>query len=517
MLRSLVAVLIAILCVPLVDAFCPVVICPGFGNDEIDYDEPLKQPKEVGLRSVLARRGFDPDQIYTVPVKRSDWIRVAGGLLDIPNFYTGNAKPTGLGYGWYIKRLKETVDRAYEASDGERVILLAHSAGGWLARAAMGDGTWCDETGIRTNERIRCLATMGAIHFEPVDFATCVTRGALKSTNEMYPGAFLKDSGIGYVSIGGAAIMGDNSKELEPSTEADALYANRGEGSASRVAFSSYEAVCGKGDVMGDGVVPFDWSQLDGARKIKLDGVLHSINEAGTTIPTDCWYGSERIVDSWLPVVLEEAGIQSSKKSNEGGFGGLDSFQEWAKSIMAPPDRKRRNLIQSVGSQLVAGTLLFQLPGMVEALYENAPIVDSVPTRLASGVSIQDLRPGDGEIIKEGTRVNVQWVLKRSNGYSIDSSANNDGVPFIFVVGATEGNRAIAGLDEGIRGLRVGGIRRIVIPPGLAYTEGLESGKPGPIPPDFGPRQRINRVMNMLRDDIPGESFVLDVKATRSQ
>ena len=140
-------------------AYCPVVICPGFGNDQIDYDEPLQQPKEVGLKSVLAKRDFDPDQIYTVPVQRGDWLRVAGGLLDIPDFYTGNAKPTGRGYGWYIKRLKESVDLAYEESGGEKVILLAHSAGGWLARAAMGDGTWCSERGIRTNERIRCLAT----------------------------------------------------------------------------------------------------------------------------------------------------------------------------------------------------------------------------------------------------------------------------------------------------------------------------------------------------------------------
>ena len=60
----------------------PVVICPGFGNDQIDYYEPLQQPREVGLVSALERRGFDPDLIFTIPVQRSDWIRVAGGLLD---------------------------------------------------------------------------------------------------------------------------------------------------------------------------------------------------------------------------------------------------------------------------------------------------------------------------------------------------------------------------------------------------------------------------------------------------
>jgi len=39
----------------------PVVICPGFGNDSIDYEAPLSQPREVGFISALERRGFDPE------------------------------------------------------------------------------------------------------------------------------------------------------------------------------------------------------------------------------------------------------------------------------------------------------------------------------------------------------------------------------------------------------------------------------------------------------------------------
>ena len=129
-------------------------------------------------------------------------------------------------------------------------------------------------------------------------------------------------------------------------------------------------------------------------------------------------------------------------------------------------------------------------------------------------------------IIEEGKRVNIQWVLKRSNGYDIDSSSNNDGVPFIFnIVGNNDSegtssnsnnnsyNRAIPGLDLGIIGMRVGGIRRIVIPPNMAYVEGVEDGKPGPVPHGFGPKQRIRRVMELLKD-VPGESIVLDVKPT---
>ena len=53
----------------------------------------------------------------------------------------------------------------------------------------------------------------------------------------------------------------------------------------------------------GDGVVPLEWTQLEGAAQVRLPGVLHSINEAGTTLPTDRWYGSEGVVDRWLPAV----------------------------------------------------------------------------------------------------------------------------------------------------------------------------------------------------------------------
>ena len=327
-------------------AFCPVVICPGFGNDSIDYDTPLEQPAEVGLKSVLARRGFDPSQIYTVPVKRSDWIRVAGGLLDFPDFYLGKAKPTGNGYGWYLKRLKETADLAYEQQEGDskqKVLVIGHSAGGWLARAAMGDGEWSkdeeDKVAVRTSDRVRCLVTMGGVHKVPEDESTCVTRGALKYTDENYPGAFLKDEGIGYVSVGGAAIVGDESKDAEKASqpsdlqgsEADDYYKVRGEGNSNRVAFTSYKAVAGDGNLIGDGVVPLEWTQLEGSRQLELPDVLHSINEAGTTFPTDRWYGSEKIIDQWLPTVMEEANL---KKASPPGSNPLDGLQQWASNFI---------------------------------------------------------------------------------------------------------------------------------------------------------------------------------------
>jgi len=388
--------------------------------------------------------------------------------------------------------------------------------GGGLARAALGDGTWCEEQSILTNERVNCLVTMGAIHKIPLDESSCVTRGALKNTDLTYPGAFLqKSQGISYFSLGGAAVEGDNTVDKN----------DKGfRAKAARVAYTSYEAVSGIGNQIGDGVVPFEWTQLDGSKQIRLDGVVHSINEAGTTIPTDRWYGSEGVIDRWLPDVIRE--LNNGNKAITSSSSSNNPFETMLKNFanFMPKEQKtsRRNVVKNIlGATILSSSLLVH-PQSSKAMYENAPAVNTEKKLLPSGVSIQDMRIGDGEEVIKGKRVNIQWVLKRSNGYSIDSSSENDGVPFIFVVGGDSSGdnknvqRAIAGLDEGIIGLKVGGIRRIVIPPSLAFVEGLEDGMPGPIPLGFGPKQRIRRVM-VNRMDVPDESFIIDVKATRVQ
>jgi hypothetical protein len=146
------------------------------------------------------------------------------------------------------------------------------------------------------------------------------------------------------------------------------------------------------------------------------------------------------------------------------------------------------------------------------AMDDNAPVPREAYKTLPSGVIYADVRPGSGkDVAHEGSRVNLQWVLRRSNGYFVDSSSVNESVPFIFTVGD---GTAIKGLDEAIRGLTVGGVRRILVPPSLAYVQGLEDGKPGPLPTGFGPRQQMRRVQT-ARKDVPGEYVFLEVQLTR--
>ena len=290
----------------------PVIIIPGFGNDSVDYITPLEEPEERGFKAALTRRGFT--DIEVMSVKRLEWARVILGLL-ASLVYKPWAVPEGPAYSWFINRLRDDIAEAHKRSGGGEVLLIGHSAGGWLARAALASGG----TGGELSDKVSGLVTLGTPHFPPPEGFQDMTLGVLRSVNDDFPGAFLKSEGVAYVTVGGDAIVGNDSREpptpadkaqqqevLSSSESANKAYALRGEGNAERVAYNSYQMTCGRGDVTGDGVVPLEWTHLEGATQVTLKGVLHSINEAGTTIPTDRWYGSENVVDKWLPTVLEQ-------------------------------------------------------------------------------------------------------------------------------------------------------------------------------------------------------------------
>ena len=112
--------------------------------------------------------------------------------------------------------------------------------------------------------------------------------------------------------------------------------------------------------------------------------------------------------------------------------------------------------------------------------------------KLSSGVEYFDAVEGTGKTAEEGKTVQFQWVLRRSNGYFVDSSDNyggEGGEPYIYKVGNTA--KVIPGLDEGIRGMKVGGVRKLNTPAKVAFVAGVGDGKPGPMPAGFGPRRQI--------------------------
>jgi FKBP-type peptidyl-prolyl cis-trans isomerase len=105
------------------------------------------------------------------------------------------------------------------------------------------------------------------------------------------------------------------------------------------------------------------------------------------------------------------------------------------------------------------------------------PAVDmSAMTQTPSGLQYQDMVVGEGDEAVPGFRVEVHYAGWFLDGEKFDASVDG-GETFSFQLGA---GRVIAGWDEGVAGMRVGGFRRLVIPGDLAYGP---SGRPG-IPPN---------------------------------
>jgi FKBP-type peptidyl-prolyl cis-trans isomerase FkpA len=91
---------------------------------------------------------------------------------------------------------------------------------------------------------------------------------------------------------------------------------------------------------------------------------------------------------------------------------------------------------------------------------------------------IEDLRVGTGAEAKPGKKVSVHYVGTLTDGKKFDSSRDR-GSPFEFALGA--GN-VIKGWDQGVAGMKVGGLRKLTIPPHLAY--GAAGAGRGLIPPN---------------------------------
>jgi FKBP-type peptidyl-prolyl cis-trans isomerase FkpA len=94
-----------------------------------------------------------------------------------------------------------------------------------------------------------------------------------------------------------------------------------------------------------------------------------------------------------------------------------------------------------------------------------------------SGLKYTDLVLGDGAVAESGKRVSVHYTGWLTDNTKFDSSLDR-GKPFDFVLGQ---GQVIRGWDEGVKGMRVHGKRRLTIPPDLGYGA---QGAGGVIPPN---------------------------------
>jgi len=94
-----------------------------------------------------------------------------------------------------------------------------------------------------------------------------------------------------------------------------------------------------------------------------------------------------------------------------------------------------------------------------------------------SGLKYTDTKVGTGAEAKSGQTVSVHYTGWLTNGTKFDSSKDR-GQPFMFPLG---GGRVIKGWDEGVQGMKVGGVRKLTIPANLGYGA---QGAGGVIPPN---------------------------------
>lgn len=94
-----------------------------------------------------------------------------------------------------------------------------------------------------------------------------------------------------------------------------------------------------------------------------------------------------------------------------------------------------------------------------------------------SGLKYQDLTTGTGDEAEKGDTVSVHYDGRLTDGTKFDSSRDRD-QPFSFKIGA---GQVIKGWDEGVAGMKVGGVRKLIIPADLGYGA---NGVPGVIPGD---------------------------------
>ncbi|XP_010056613.2 peptidyl-prolyl cis-trans isomerase FKBP17-1, chloroplastic [Eucalyptus grandis] len=157
------------------------------------------------------------------------------------------------------------------------------------------------------------------------------------------------------------------------------------------------------------------------------------------------------------------------------------------RSAAAAATRREVSLLLSSSAACGSFALSFFVP---------APPSKSAPPEFSElpssgGVRVLDLRIGSGEAPSVGDEVAIHYYgrLAAKQGWRFDSTYDHkdgtgDSVPFVFKLGS---ENVISGIQAAVRSMKVGGIRRVVIPP----SQGYQSISQEPIPPNFFDRQRL--------------------------
>jgi len=125
-----------------------------------------------------------------------------------------------------------------------------------------------------------------------------------------------------------------------------------------------------------------------------------------------------------------------------------------------------------IGLASLGGMVLMLTCANVDAQKKEGKVITT-----NSGLKYIDETEGTGAAAKAGDQVKVHYTGRLKDGTKFDSSRDRN-QPFQFLLGA---GRVIKGWDEGVAGMKVGGKRKLIIPPELGYGK---KGAGNVIPPD---------------------------------
>lgn len=134
----------------------------------------------------------------------------------------------------------------------------------------------------------------------------------------------------------------------------------------------------------------------------------------------------------------------------------------------------------------VAFAVVLVLPSCSDS-GESSAECDEGTVESETGLTYEDIVCGDGAEAVGGVSVTIEYTAELADGREYASSDDQDG-DFVFPLGR---GQVINGLDEGVRSMKVGGTRRLTIPPDLAY------GDAG-FPPHVGPDETVVYEVTLL-------------------
>ncbi len=162
------------------------------------------------------------------------------------------------------------------------------------------------------------------------------------------------------------------------------------------------------------------------------------------------------------------------------GGGEQSTADRYAEKAQEQADKAPKTTV-AADKPVTAATLE---PTSGEADLDAKPVIPSSEGAAPKELKVEDLIVGDGAAAKSGDQISVQYVgVLFKDGKQFDASwkGSKPGEPFQFALGS---GGVIAGWDQGLVGMKVGGRRKLTIPADLAY------GAQGS-PPNIGPNEAL--------------------------